>query len=124
MTPLTQRPVCTPIHYINVRSESLPELAETERWTRPQPRRCKSSIASPFLKYPDFPIKIQCPHCSQFVTTDVRYRNGACTYLLASGLLVTTVILFWVPFYLKATKDAKHVCPHCSNNLGIKHRLG
>ncbi|CAG8458815.1 2379_t:CDS:2 [Paraglomus occultum] len=70
------------------------------------------------------PDPVQCPHCKQFVTTDVRYRNGVCTYLLASGLLVTTVVLFWVPFYLKATKDVRHVCPHCFNNLGVKHRLG
>ena len=94
----------TPISYVHTGEEkSTSGLSRTERWVRPQERR-KSSTVSPLLRYPDFPIRIQCPHCSQFVTTNVRYRNGTCTYVLATALLLTTVILFWVPFCLKATK--------------------
>ncbi|CAG8532510.1 8695_t:CDS:10 [Paraglomus occultum] len=96
--------VYTPIPYAHTGEEkSTSGLSRTERRVRPQERR-KSLTVSPLLKYPDFPVRVQCPHCSQFVTTTVRYRNGTCTYALATALLLTTVILFWVPFCLKATK--------------------
>ncbi|CAG8487212.1 5414_t:CDS:2 [Ambispora leptoticha] len=75
------------------------------------------------LKYPDFSIKTHCPHCNKYVRTIVQHENGTCVYVLASGLFLTTVVLFWVPFFMDAVKDVKHSCPNCRNYLGTRHRL-
>ncbi|CAG8641847.1 5258_t:CDS:2 [Ambispora gerdemannii] len=84
----------------------------------------KNAAFLPFgPKYPDFSIKTQCPHCNKYVRTIVQHENGTCVYVLASGLFLTTVVLFWVPFFVDAVKDVKHSCPNCQNYLGTRHRL-
>ncbi|CAG8596587.1 11990_t:CDS:2 [Acaulospora morrowiae] len=75
------------------------------------------------MKYPDFPIKAQCPSCKKFVTTQIHHKNGKCVYALAMGLFGLTVVLFWVPFFVDSCKDVSHSCPNCNVHLGTRHRL-
>ncbi|CAG8436310.1 3037_t:CDS:2 [Diversispora eburnea] len=85
-------------------------------------RNKKRGIPS-IMKYPDFPVKAQCPKCSKFITTKIYHKNGKCVYVLAMGLFSLTVVLFWVPFFVDSCKDITHICPNCDTRLGTRHRL-
>ncbi|KAL1923925.1 uncharacterized protein VTP21DRAFT_6960 [Calcarisporiella thermophila] len=75
------------------------------------------------LKLPDFPVRLQCPHCYAVVTSEVEARNGSMVWLASFGLLVFTVVLAWVPFVVDAFKDVVHSCPKCHERIARIHRL-
>ncbi|OBZ84981.1 Lipopolysaccharide-induced tumor necrosis factor-alpha factor [Choanephora cucurbitarum] len=81
------------------------------------------TIRMPNQHLPDFETQVFCPRCEKYVHTRLRYRNGAMVYLVAFVLLLCTVFLFWVPFYVKYFKDVSHYCPGCGKRVGISRRL-
>lgn len=72
---------------------------------------------------PDVETETFCPNCEKYITTRIRYRNGAMVWLSSFVLLLCTVILFWVPFYVKYFKDVAHFCPGCGKRIGVSYRL-
>ncbi|RHZ61900.1 hypothetical protein Glove_345g61 [Diversispora epigaea] len=102
----------------SVLSASLTTLTPTTKLERNKKRGIPS-----IMKYPDFPVKAQCPECSKFITTKIYHKNGRCVYVLAMGLFSLTVVLFWVPFFVDSCKDITHICPNCNTRLGTRHRL-
>ena len=60
-------------------------------------------------RLPDQSTHAFCDVCEKSITTRIRYRNGAMVWLTSFILLLCTVILFWVPFYVKYFKGNKSV---------------
>ncbi|KAL4208005.1 hypothetical protein AB4K20DRAFT_1970611 [Rhizopus microsporus] len=79
------------------------------RWTTPsiksirtaKLKRMRLLIKQPHL--PEFETQTFCENCEKYVQTRVRYRNGSLVWLLFFMLLLCTVILCWVPFYVKCS---------------------
>ncbi|KAI8875781.1 hypothetical protein K501DRAFT_338503 [Backusella circina FSU 941] len=72
---------------------------------------------------PEFETEAYCTNCEKYLQTRVRYRNGSMVWLMVFILLMCTVFLFWVPFYVKYFKDVSHYCPGCGRKLGTYHRI-
>ncbi|KAI8643772.1 LITAF-like zinc ribbon domain-containing protein [Parasitella parasitica] len=72
---------------------------------------------------PDFETQAFCEGCEKYIHTRLRYRNGPMVWLVSFILLLCTVVLFWVPFYVKYFKDVAHFCPGCGRCLGVSHQL-
>ncbi|KAI7901400.1 uncharacterized protein BX663DRAFT_514316 [Cokeromyces recurvatus] len=93
---------------------------------------------------PDFETKVFCEYCEKYIETRIRYRNGSMVWLTSFILyvmtcnnrkytiyvilrnfyrLLCTIILFWVPFYVKYFKDVAHYCPGCGKRLGVFYRI-
>ncbi|KAI7848594.1 LITAF-like zinc ribbon domain-containing protein [Circinella umbellata] len=85
-------------------------------------RRARASIEED-QPLPDFETQVFCATCEKWVQSRIRYRLGALTWLVAFILFSCTVILFWVPFYVKYFKDVVHYCPACGTNIGRHTKL-
>ncbi|KAI8059951.1 LITAF-like zinc ribbon domain-containing protein [Gilbertella persicaria] len=72
---------------------------------------------------PDFETKAFCQGCEKYIQTRLRYQNGSMVWLMSFILLLCTVFLFWVPFYVKYFKDVAHYCPGCGRRLGVSRPL-
>ncbi|KAI8379373.1 LITAF-like zinc ribbon domain-containing protein [Radiomyces spectabilis] len=72
---------------------------------------------------PDFETQIFCSSCEKWLPSRIRYRSGALVWLVAFVLFICTVILFWIPFYVKYFKDVVHYCPSCGVKIGRHFKL-
>ncbi|CEG65056.1 hypothetical protein RMATCC62417_01924 [Rhizopus microsporus] len=88
------------------------------RWTTPsiksirtaKLKRMRLLIKQPHL--PEFETQTFCENCEKYIQTRVRYRNGSLVWLLFFMLLLCTVILCWVPFYVKYFKGKYLIIEH------------
>ncbi|ORX89473.1 hypothetical protein K493DRAFT_318657 [Basidiobolus meristosporus CBS 931.73] len=71
----------------------------------------------------DSPLRIQCPGCHNYCTTNLKFKNGSAVWLSSLGLFMLTGIFFWVPFITHMCKDVVHVCPNCQYPIGRYRRL-
>ncbi|KAI8996977.1 LITAF-like zinc ribbon domain-containing protein [Pilobolus umbonatus] len=98
-------------------------ISNTERSTKS--RRLKKGTRllnnEPYL--PDHQTKAYCSKCEKYLETRIRYRNGPLVWMLSFILLLCTVILCWVPFFVKYFKDVAHYCPACGNKMGTHYRM-
>ncbi|KAI8084837.1 LITAF-like zinc ribbon domain-containing protein [Halteromyces radiatus] len=67
---------------------------------------------------PDFETLVYCSVCEKWIQSRLRYRSGAMVWLASFVLLMCTVFLFWIPFYIKYFKDTIHYCPSCGCEIG------
>ncbi|CAO3703304.1 unnamed protein product [Rhizopus stolonifer] len=72
---------------------------------------------------PEFETQALCERCEKYVQTRVRYRNGSLVYLVSFILLLCTVVLCWIPFYVKYFKDVAHYCPGCGKKIGTHYKV-
>lgn len=70
-----------------------------------------------------FPVATTCPNCQQVIETNVKYRAGKLTFMMAAlvGILTCGVGCF-IPFCVRPLKDAYHSCPKCSSTIGVYRR--
>ncbi|KAL9544589.1 hypothetical protein MBANPS3_007540 [Mucor bainieri] len=102
---------------------SIKSAFSTGRQTIKSWRQKRINIMMKQHQLPDFETKVFCEVCEKYIQTRIRYRNGSMVWLMSFILLLCTVILFWVPFYVKYFKDVAHFCPGCGKQLGVSHRL-
>ncbi|ORX84629.1 hypothetical protein K493DRAFT_320085 [Basidiobolus meristosporus CBS 931.73] len=75
------------------------------------------------VRFRDIPLRIQCPNCHKYCTTNLKHKNGSAVWLAAFGLFILTGVFFWVPFMTRMCKDVVHECPHCQRHIGRYRRL-
>ncbi|TSZ68972.1 U11/U12 small nuclear ribonucleoprotein 25 kDa protein [Bagarius yarrelli] len=65
------------------------------------------------------PAQIQCPHCEQYVTTEVNLviGNTACLVCLVCSFIGCIAGCCLVPFCISSFKDVLHKCPKCRSHL-------
>ncbi|KAI9275361.1 LITAF-like zinc ribbon domain-containing protein [Sporodiniella umbellata] len=101
-------------------SKHTPSIYHSRRAMARQ-QRIELLVNHPHL--PDFETQTVCEQCEKYVLTRIRYRNGSLVWLAALILLLTTVILCWLPFYVKYLKDVAHYCPRCGQKIGTCYRI-
>ncbi|KAK9695226.1 hypothetical protein K7432_013080 [Basidiobolus ranarum] len=75
------------------------------------------------IRFRDLPLRIQCPNCHKYCTTNLRHKNGSAVWLSSFGLFILTGVFFWIPFVTRMCKDVVHECPHCHKYIGRYRRL-
>ncbi|KAI8355615.1 LITAF-like zinc ribbon domain-containing protein [Choanephora cucurbitarum] len=128
--PPIPRKASTPLSYLKRKRDALLKYSShrfhstnSSLKSTPSTHLPERTIRMPNQHLPDFETQVFCPRCEKYVHTRLRYRNGAMVYLIAFVLLLCTVFLFWVPFYVKYFKDVSHYCPGCGKRVGISRRL-
>ncbi|KAK4511639.1 uncharacterized protein ATC70_012855 [Mucor velutinosus] len=102
---------------------SIKSAFSTGRQTIKSWRQKRINLMMKQHQLPDFETKAFCEVCEKYIQTRIRYRNGSMVWLMSFILLLCTVVLFWVPFYVKYFKDVAHFCPGCGKQLGVSYRL-
>ncbi|CAO0790727.1 unnamed protein product [Mucor circinelloides] len=102
---------------------SIKSAFSTGRQTIKSWRQKRINLMMKQHQLPDFETKAFCQVCEKYIQTRIRYRNGSMVWLMSFILLLCTVVLFWVPFYVKYFKDVAHFCPGCGSHLGVSYRL-
>ncbi|CAD8131448.1 unnamed protein product [Paramecium pentaurelia] len=70
------------------------------------------------------PSKIYCQFCNTRKPTQVLFKNGSNTYILAGILFIIILPLFWVPLISKKCKDQIEICVVCNRQTNsIPFRL-
>jgi len=71
------------------------------------------------------PASVPCPRCFKEVTTEVKPETGAITWLACSLLLAFGCALGCciIPFFLKSTKNYRHICPFCRKTIYLYKRF-
>ncbi|XP_065051612.1 lipopolysaccharide-induced tumor necrosis factor-alpha factor homolog [Rhopilema esculentum] len=72
-----------------------------------------------------FPANITCTNCKANVITEVSYKNGTMTYLMAGGMCLAGLWLgcCFIPFCCNRFKDIIHTCPNCKAIVGFHKRI-
>ncbi|KAL0992858.1 hypothetical protein UPYG_G00100230 [Umbra pygmaea] len=70
-------------------------------------------------RLPPCPSQTQCPHCREFITTEISTSIGeaaclACVTLSVFGCVAGCCLL---PFCIANCKDIKHKCPKCRSSI-------
>ena len=65
----------------------------------------------------DCPKKVTCLYCQEHIETEVKYKIGSQSIVMAC--ITMPCLVCWVPFVMDRFKDAKHKCPKCENQLGM-----
>lgn len=72
------------------------------------------------------PVALTCPFCGNAVQTNVNYEPGLGTWLLCGGTALVGLYCgcCLIPFCIDDLKDAQHVCPSCSRQVGVHKLIG
>ncbi|KAI9027235.1 LITAF-like zinc ribbon domain-containing protein [Phycomyces nitens] len=106
---------------LRTRAQSIAS-GHSSRQTRQSWRRRRVSLLMD-QHLPDFETQVFCPTCEKWIQSRIRYRLGSMAWLVAFILLMCTVFLFWIPFYVKYFKDVVHYCPACGTKIGRHSRI-
>ena len=72
----------------------------------------------------ELPVQVICPNGGHQVTTNVTYKNGTLTFLLAALLcFILGPICALIPFCVNSVKDVVHTCPEDGTVIGVYKRL-
>ncbi|XP_018319229.1 uncharacterized protein LOC108732766 [Agrilus planipennis] len=88
----------------------------------PKPEKIKnrSKTCDPFYyrKMGRQPRKLKCPFCNQRICTRVILIPSRRTDYYA--IVLCPLCLCFLPYFINATKIAKHQCPNCCRTLGLE----
>lgn len=64
---------------------------------------------------------VECPLCKELTRTTLRHETGKGTHWMATLLLFTTGVGFFVPYVTDFSKNVQHRCLKCGNTLATNH---
>ena len=89
----------------------------------PLPHICIGTSATQVV-FGEHPVQVVCPNGGHLITTNVAYRNGTLTYLLAALLcFIVGPICALIPFCVNSVKDVVHTCPEDGTVIGVYKRM-
>src|SRR4051812_1008277 len=70
-----------------------------------------------------YPVTMNCPHCTEHITTVTTKVLGTTVWIwvavLSCVFLFTLIPACCIPFLCGSCKDTKHSCPKCARPIGV-----
>ena len=71
----------------------------------------------------ELPVQVTCPTGNHVVTTNVAYKNGTLTFIVAALLcFLLGPCCALIPFCIDSLKDVEHTCPVDGTVIGVYKR--
>lgn len=87
------------------------------------PKNISESTYIPLRRLKDRPVYISCPHCKDFILTEIKRRPGFKSII---SCCFVSIFAFcgccFIPCFSKKCTDAIHICPQCSKIIAIWER--